>query len=88
MISELVTARHLSRKAVVYIRQSHPQQMLNNQESLRLQYALCRRACDLGWEEVDVEVVDTDLGLSGAAVDHRRGFTERVNDFETPGNRD
>src|SRR5947209_7795881 len=78
MISELVTARHLSRKAVVYIRQSHPQQMLNNQESLRLQYALWRRAWDLGWEEADVEVVDTDLGLSGAAVDHRRGFKDLI----------
>ena len=78
MISELVTARHLSRKAVVYIRQSHPQQRLNNQESLRLQYALCRRACDLGLEEADVEVIDTDLGLSGAAVDHRRGFKDLI----------
>ena len=78
MISELVTARHLSRKAVVYIRQSHPQQVLNNQESLRLQYALCRRACDLGWEEADVEVVDTDLGLSGTALDHRRGFRDLI----------
>jgi hypothetical protein len=39
MISELVTARHLSRRAVVYIRQSHPHQVLSNQESLRLQYA-------------------------------------------------
>jgi DNA invertase Pin-like site-specific DNA recombinase len=73
-----VTARHLSRKAVVYIRQSHPQQVLNNQESLRLQYALCRRACDLGWEEADVEVVDTDLGLSGTALDHRRGFRDLI----------
>ena len=73
MISELVTARHLSRKAVVYIRQSHPQQVVNNQESLRLQDALRQRACDLGWDEADVEVVDADLGLSGAAADHRHG---------------
>ena len=78
MISELVTARHLSRKAVVYIRQSHPQQVVNNQESLRLQYALRRRACDLGWDEADVEVVDADLGLSGAAADHRRGFKDLI----------
>jgi DNA invertase Pin-like site-specific DNA recombinase len=74
MISELVTARHLSRKA--YIRQSHPHQVLSNQESLRLQYALCQRARDLGWQEV--EVVDADLGLSGAAVDHRRGFKDLI----------
>jgi hypothetical protein len=40
MISELVTARHLSRKA--YIRQSHPHQVLSKQESLRLQYALAK----------------------------------------------
>ena len=33
MISELVTTRHLSRKAVVYVRQSHPHQVLGNQES-------------------------------------------------------
>src|SRR3954467_4707617 len=78
MISELVTARHLSRKAVVYIRQSHPHQVLSNQESLRLQYALCQRACDLGWREADVEVVDADLGLSGAAAEHRRGFKDLI----------
>src|SRR4051812_24001547 len=76
MISELVTARHLSRKAVVYIRQSHPHQVLSNQESLRLQYALRQRACDLGWREV--EVVDVDLGLSGAAAEHRRGFKDLI----------
>src|SRR3954469_22964964 len=75
MISELVTARHLSRKAVVYIRQSHPHQVLSNQESLRLQYALRQRACDLGWREADVEV---DLGLSGAAAEHRRGFKDLI----------
>ncbi len=78
MISELVTARHLSRKAVVYIRQSHPHQVLSNQESLRLQYALRQRACDLGWREADVEVVDADLGLSGAAAEHRRGFKDLI----------
>ncbi len=78
MISELVTARHLSRKAVVYIRQSHPHQVLSNQESLRLQYALRQRACDLGWEQADVEVVDVDLGLSAAATEHRRGFKDLI----------
>src|SRR3954463_13159486 len=78
MISELVTARHLSRKAVVYIRQSHPHQVLSNQESLRLQYALRQRACDLGWREADVEGVDVDLGLSGAAAEHRRGFQDLI----------
>ena len=71
MISELVTPRHLSRKAVIYIRQSSPHQVLTNQESLRLQYALRQRASDLGWKETDIEVIDADLGLSGAAAASR-----------------
>ena len=51
MTSDLVTPRHLCRKAVIYIRQSTPHQVLTNQESLRLQYALRQRACDLGWND-------------------------------------
>jgi DNA invertase Pin-like site-specific DNA recombinase len=47
--SDLVTPQHLSRKAIIYIRQSSPHQMLSNQESLRLQYALRQHAIELGW---------------------------------------
>ena len=47
MKSELVKPAHLARKAVVYIRQSTPHQVVSNQESLRLQYALCQRAREL-----------------------------------------
>ncbi len=78
MNAELVTARHLGRKAVIYIRQSTPHQVLTNQESLRLQYALRQRARDLGWEEAGIEVIDADLGLSGAAAEHRRGFKDLI----------
>jgi DNA invertase Pin-like site-specific DNA recombinase len=78
MISDLVTARHLSRKAVIYIRQSTPHQVLTNQESLRLQYALHQRARDLGWEETGIQVIDTDLGLSGATATHREGFRDLI----------
>jgi DNA invertase Pin-like site-specific DNA recombinase len=77
-MSELVTVRHLDRKAVIYIRQSTPQQVLSNQESLRLQYALRRRAQDLGWHEADIEVIDTDLGRSGASVTQREGFKDLI----------
>jgi len=42
--SELITPQHLARKAVIYIRQSTPHQVVNHQESLRLQYALHERA--------------------------------------------
>ena len=65
--SELVTATHLSRKAVIYIRQSTPHQVLNNQESLRLQYDLKQKAQALGWRPEDIEIIDTDLGLTAAA---------------------
>jgi hypothetical protein len=44
MNSELVTSNHRQRHAVIYVRQSTPHQVVSNQESLRLQYALQGRA--------------------------------------------
>ncbi|MEA3643628.1 MAG: recombinase family protein [Lamprobacter sp.] len=76
MSHELITASHLARRAVVYIRQSSPHQVLSNQESLRLQYALRTRALELGWHETDVQLIDVDLGLTGASAEHRAGFKE------------
>src|SRR4051812_14468429 len=78
MGSELVKPHHLGRRAVIYVRQSTPHQVLTNQESLRLQYALRQRARELGWHEADIDVIDADLGLSGAAATHRQGFKELV----------
>src|SRR6266545_3534650 len=75
-ISELIMPRHLARKAIIYIRQSSPQQVLSNQESLRLQYALPQRAVNLGWRPEDVHVIDTDLGLTATSAQHREGFKE------------
>ena len=78
MKSELVKPTHLARKAVVYIRQSTPHQVVSNQESLRLQYALRERARELGWHEADIDVIDADLGQSGASAAQRSGFKELV----------
>jgi len=78
MGSELVKPHHLQRRAVIYVRQSTPHQVLTNQESLRLQYALQHRAREFGWHEAEIDVIDSDLGMSGAAVDHRQGFKELV----------
>ena len=72
--SELVSSAHLQRKALIYIRQSTPHQVLSNQESLRLQYALQQRAVDLGWRQEDIEIIDADLGMTGASASHRLGF--------------
>ncbi len=52
--------------------------MLSNQESLRLQYALQQRAIDLGWRPEDIEIIDADLGMTGASAAHRMGFQEVV----------
>ena len=76
--SELVTPQHLQKKALIYIRQSTPHQQISNQESLRLQYALKERAQRLGWHPQDIEIIDADLGLTGASVQHRTGFQELV----------
>jgi DNA invertase Pin-like site-specific DNA recombinase len=50
--------------------------MLSNQESLRLQYALRKQALELGWTEAQVEVIDHDLGQTGASITHREGFKD------------
>jgi DNA invertase Pin-like site-specific DNA recombinase len=78
MRSELVKSDHLDRKAVIYVRQSTPHQVITNQESLKLQYALSERARELGWPEAAIDVIDSDLGQSGAAATHRKGFKDLV----------
>ena len=50
---------HLARRAVVYLRQSSPEQVKNNKESQLMQYALADRARALGFHQV--EVIDVDL---------------------------
>lgn len=76
--SEVITPQHLTRKALIYIRQSTPHQALSHQESLRLQYALTERARALGWPPEAIEVVDTDVGQSAASTSHREGFNTLV----------
>ncbi|MDH3602756.1 MAG: recombinase family protein [Candidatus Tectomicrobia bacterium] len=71
-------SRHLERLAVVYVRQSTPQQVLNHQESTQLQYGLVHRAVALGWSEARVLVIDDDLGQSGATAEGRQGFQRLV----------
>src|SRR5262250_1931206 len=66
-----ITPDHLTRSAYVYVRQSTPDQLANNPESRRRQYALADRARTLGWE--NVEIIDDDLGRSGGGT-ARPGF--------------
>lgn len=72
MDSKKITAEHLQRTAYIYIRQSTPGQVRNNQESRRRQYALKDHAKQLGWSSV--EVIDEDQGRSGSGTTARSGF--------------
>src|SRR5262245_62559066 len=67
-------AWHLDRAAIVYIRQSTPQQVIEHQESTARQYALADRAVTLGWSRDRVTVIDDDLGKSGQSIVGRLGF--------------
>jgi DNA invertase Pin-like site-specific DNA recombinase len=72
--SSKIQSWHLQRKAIVYIRQSTPQQVLEHRESADRQYSLVHRAAALGWPRACVEVVDEDQGRSGQTVEGRLGF--------------
>ena len=76
-LSDKVTGRHRDRTAVVYLRQSTPQQVGRHPESTRLQYGLVDRALQLGWARERIMVIDEDLGRSGGSAD-RPGFQRLV----------
>lgn len=69
-----IDSRHLERLAIVYVRQSTPQQVLNHKESTELQYKLSRRAEEMSWPRNRVMVIDDDLGQSAATAENRLGF--------------
>jgi DNA invertase Pin-like site-specific DNA recombinase len=72
-----ITARHLGRRAYVYVRQSSPHQVQHHRESQHNQYALVRRALALGWLPERIHVIDADQGQSGQDG-QRAGFRELV----------
>lgn len=79
MISaDKIQSHHRHLKALVYIRQSTPKQVLINQESTRRQYQLAERAQQLGWSAPQIHTIDEDLGLSGASSHQRTGFQHLV----------
>jgi DNA invertase Pin-like site-specific DNA recombinase len=75
---EKISAAHLERVAVVYVRQSTLAQVRQHTESTQRQYALVEEAERLGWAASRIEVIDDDLGLSGRSADGRAGFRELV----------
>jgi DNA invertase Pin-like site-specific DNA recombinase len=75
-MSQKVTADHLQRGAVVYVRQSSMGQVLEHTESQRRQYALAETARSTGF--VSVTTIDDDLGRSGSGLVDRPGFQRLV----------
>jgi Site-specific recombinases, DNA invertase Pin homologs len=75
---EKIRPEHRDRVAVIYVRQSSRQQVLEHSESTRLQYALAERAAALGWARSRIVVIDDDLGVSAATADARAGFARLV----------
>lgn len=69
-----ITAAHLERKAVIYIRQSSTKQVRLNTESQRNQRSLVERAMALGWPRERIVVLDGDLGHSGSSTEGRDDF--------------
>jgi len=67
-------AHHLNRLAIVYVRQSTPQQVLDHKESAARQYALVDLAVELGWPADRIEVIDEDQGHTGSTAQGRHGF--------------
>ncbi len=76
--SGTITASHLSRTAVIYVRQSTLIQGERNTESTARQYDLVHRARQLGWPREAIRVIDGDLGISGSVTGQRAGFEGMV----------
>src|ERR1700750_3018100 len=69
-----ITTSHLSRQAIVYLRQSSAAQVEHNRESTERQYALANKAREFGWYDERIVIIDEDLGLSGSGSVARSGF--------------
>lgn len=76
MMHAKITAEHLARSAIVYVRQSTMSQVLGNLESQKRQYQMAESARDTGFAAV--QVIDEDLGRSGSGQMARPGFQRLV----------
>jgi DNA invertase Pin-like site-specific DNA recombinase len=75
-----IKPRHLDRLAIVYVRQSHPQQQIKHPESVATQLRLRDRIEQWGWPADRIRVLDGDLGKSGASTIGRDEFAWLVSE--------
>ena len=73
-----LTPARRAKLAYIYVRQSSVTQVKHHQESTELQYRLVDRAVALGWPRERVQVIDEDLGKSGAGHADRQGFQKLI----------
>jgi DNA invertase Pin-like site-specific DNA recombinase len=78
LADERVTTAHRAKLAYVYVRQSSLNQVRQHQESTQLQYRLVDRTIALGWPHERVQIIDEDLGKSGAGNVERHGFQKLI----------
>lgn len=78
LVEERITTAHRAKLSYVYVRQSSPGQVRQHQESTELQYRLVERAVLLGWPRERVQVIDDDVGKSGASSSERHGFQRLI----------
>ena len=69
-----ILSRHLDRWAIVYVRQSHPQQVQRHKESAQVQANLQLRAQQWGWPADRIRILDGDQGRSGTSTIGRDDF--------------
>jgi DNA invertase Pin-like site-specific DNA recombinase len=75
-----ITEQHRSKPAYIYVRQSTLAQVRHHQESTERQYALRDKALALGWPQTSIQILDRDLGMSGAQMTGREDFKTLVAD--------
>ena len=78
---ERLTTAHRAKLAYIYVRQSSVNQVRQHQESTEMQYRLVDRAVGLGWPHERVQVIDEDLGKSGAGGVDRHGFQKLITEI-------
>jgi len=75
-----ISEQQQSKPAYIYVRQSTLAQVRHHQESTERQYALRKKALELGWSETSIRILDRDLGVSGAHTTGRADFKTLVAD--------
>jgi DNA invertase Pin-like site-specific DNA recombinase len=73
-----INQQQLNKTAYVYVRQSTLAQVRHHQESTERQYALREKALELGWMDSAVQILDQDLGKSGAQITGKEDFKTLV----------